>query len=259
MKNSILIIMKRVRLLYSQAILGVLFSLSILVCGCNADEEVLFWESSTEVPVAEMESNAEASANATEDTPKDETALAIDSQQRTTTMEENLQSLITVHVCGAVQKPGVYELKAGSRVMDAVLAADGFTKEADTEYVNLATLLEDGNKVRIPTKEEVTEVSINERANDDTNVRNEKTGINAGIFGAQGNPSSKEEANTRVNINTADKTLLCTLPGIGETRAESILAYRNEHGGFSKIEDIMQISGIKESSFQKIKDLITVE
>ena len=145
--------------------------------------------------------------------------------------KEEAQPVI-VHVCGAVVSPGVYELPAGSRIVDAVDMAGGFLENADESYVNLADVPVDGEQIVIPTKEEALLLKQTTKA--------------------QGTLSGK------VNINTADKALLCTLPGIGETRADSIIEYRQKHGGFSAIEDIMQVSGIKESSFQKIKERIVV-
>lgn len=139
---------------------------------------------------------------------------------------------VVVHVCGAVVNPGVYELPAGSRMADAVDMAGGLCQDADDSYVNLAGVPADGEQVYIPTKEE--SVVLRQEP--------QQTGVFSG----------------KVNINTADKALLCTLPGIGDTRAAGIIAYRQEHGSFSAIEEIMQVSGIKESSFQKIKEQITV-
>ena len=138
--------------------------------------------------------------------------------------------LAAVHVCGAVVSPGVYELPKGSRVWDALEAAGGFLESASTDYLNLAEVIADGQKIYVPTCEEAT-------------MRMDM---------------EEEEESGKVNINRASKELLMTLPGIGETKAESILAYRNEHGSFSSIEEIMEIPGIKEAVFSKIKDYITV-
>lgn len=142
-----------------------------------------------------------------------------------------------VHICGAVARPGVYAFPKGSRICDAIEKAGGFLPEADTEIRNQAELLADGEQIRILTKEE---------AEEEREAAKEQK-IAAG-----------QEADSRVNINTAQKEELCTLPGIGENRAESILAYRQEKGSFSCIEDIMKVSGIKEAAFSKIKDKIRV-
>ena len=147
-----------------------------------------------------------------------------------------------VHICGAVKSPGVYELAEGSRIFEAVELAGGLLPEACGEYLNQAQKVTDGMKLYVPTKEQVENGEAEEQQ---------------AVFSAEG--SSEEKDGGLVNINTADKTQLMTLPGIGESRAESILAYRKEAGGFAKIEDIMQVSGIKEGAYEKLKDKICVK
>lgn len=146
--------------------------------------------------------------------------------------EDEKSEPVIVHICGAVVNPGVYELPPGSRIVDAVDKAGGLSVDADESYVNLAAVPNDGEQIFIPTIEESVIMK----------KTRQETGVSSG----------------KVNINTADKALLCTLPGIGDTRAADIIAYRQEHGNFSTIEDIMQVSGIKEGSFQKIKEMIVV-
>lgn len=145
---------------------------------------------------------------------------------------------IIVHVCGCVRKPDVYELQEDARLIDAVTKAQGFTKDAACDSVNQAQLLKDGQKIYIPSKEEIKEGFQLEESE----------------F-AEGN--SKE--NHLIDLNLATKDELMTLPGIGETKADRILGYRKEHGGFQTIEDIMQIAGVKEAIFSKVKDYITVK
>ena len=137
-------------------------------------------------------------------------------------------SHIFIHVCGEVEHPGVYKLPEGSRACDAVEAAGGLTEAAAEDYFNLAQVLLDGQQLRIPDREETE------------------------AFTEAGGTAAK------VNLNTASKEQLMTLTGIGEARAEAILAYRRDAGPFLVIEDIMKVSGIKEAAFQKIKDDITV-
>lgn len=166
--------------------------------------------------------------------------------------EENVMPLraepdvICVHVCGAVQLPGVYELQAGSRVYEAVQAAGGFAKEADQDYVNQAQELTDGVKLVIPTLEEAEKIRDREPAADILS-----------FTGTEGEGQSKDK-NARININTASEAQLCDIPGIGATRAAAIAAYREAHGGFQKPEDIMKVNGIKEGMYEKIKDSICV-
>ncbi len=146
---------------------------------------------------------------------------------------------ILVHVCGAVLHAGVYELKAGSRVYEAVEAAGGFAADADQNYVNQAQTLKDGVKLVIPTMEEAAQAREREPL----------------IEAAQGEDGVQDG---RININTATAAQLCDIPGVGATRAAAIIAYRESHGGVHKPEDIMKVDGIKEGMYEKIKDSISV-
>ncbi|MBR0306176.1 MAG: helix-hairpin-helix domain-containing protein [Lachnospiraceae bacterium] len=137
---------------------------------------------------------------------------------------------IYVHICGEVNNPGVYELTEGSRIFEAVEAAGGFTEEAAQASLNLAQVISDEEQIVILTQDQAAEKARQER----------------------------EQAAGIVNLNTASKEQLMTLPGIGESRAEDILRYRQESGGFQAIEEIMNVPGIKESAYLKIKDSITV-
>lgn len=140
--------------------------------------------------------------------------------------EADTESLVCVHVCGAVKSPGVYELPVGSRICHAVELAGGFRKKADSAGLNQAELLVDGMQIYVPTKAE--------------------------------SKAAEDGQSAKVNLNTASREELMTLTGIGEAKADAILAYRDKHGRFQKIEDIMNISGIKEGMFAKIEDDITV-
>lgn len=152
---------------------------------------------------------------------------------------------IYIHICGEVKNPGVYRMERDSRVYQAVEAAGGFLAGANEGYVNQSRGLEDGMKIWIPSLLEKPETMEN-MSGDDT----------AGLQAAQGNPAQQEGG--LVNLNTATVEQLCTLPGIGESRARLIVEYREKTGRFNKIEDIMKIEGIKEGSFAKLKDRITV-
>lgn len=155
------------------------------------------------------------------------------------------EARIAVYVCGAVNSPGVYELEASARVFQAVEAAGGFREDADQEWVNQAQFLQDGGKIRIYTRQETEQMR--------------QAGMEAGSLLAEDQTGEAgTEGQGLVNLNTATKEELMTLPGIGEAKAEAVIAYRQEQGGFSAIEDIMNISGIKEAVFSKIKDRITV-
>lgn len=153
--------------------------------------------------------------------------------------ETETKPCVYVHVCGEVVSPGVYEMEEGSRVFQAVEMAGGFLDEASGEYLNMAQIVEDGMKIMVPSKEDIESGKVSVST------------VNAGNGQA-------EAAEPVVNLNTADKEQLMTLKGIGESRAEDILRYREEHGKFRNIEEIMNVPGIKDAAFQKIKDRIIV-
>lgn len=139
-----------------------------------------------------------------------------------------------VYVCGAVVSPGVYELDDGSRIYEAVELAGGFMEEAAEDVLNLAESVTDGQMIRIPTEEEQEAV------------------------GRQG-AEADSAADGKLDLNRADVAALMELPGIGQSKAEAIVGYREEHGPFSQAEDLMKVEGIKEGVFNKIKDRIKVD
>lgn len=143
---------------------------------------------------------------------------------------ETKEETVSVYVCGAVKKPGVVELPAGSRAEAALEAAGGFDEEAALEAVNLAARVTDGEMLYFPTQQEAQA------------LRQEREAAQAGL----------------ININTADAAALCSLPGIGEARARDIISCRESQGPFESCEDIMKVPGIKNSVYEKIKDKITV-
>ena len=147
---------------------------------------------------------------------------------------EEVPNWIYVHVCGAVQKEGVYTLLEGSRGVDAIEVAGGFIEGAATAYCNLAETLVDGMKLYIPFEEELSQEDWQEEM------------------------EAEHTETSYVNINTADKALLMTLPGIGESKAEKILQYRVTVGKFETVEDLMNVSGIGQSIFNSLCDKITV-
>ena len=142
------------------------------------------------------------------------------------TIEDNITDSIFVYVCGAVEKEGVYELPRGSRVFEAVEKAGGFTIDAAYTQINQAEILEDEARIYIPTIEEIADEQL--------------------------------QTDGKVNINTASKEELMTLPGVGEAKASQIIQYRESYGAFQNVEDLMNISGIKEGLFNKIKDDIKI-
>ncbi len=239
------------------------FGMVCMLCGCSRSNEVVFVDANelqeqgdvSDSDIVNAESvqareNTKAESKSVADETEAEKGVAKDAMSVDNEVMEGSVQKIIIHICGAVASPGVYELNEGSRIIDAVNRADGLLLSAASDYVNLAAVISDGEKIWIPTVEEVNELEQNPEAF-------------SSIMATGGNAFVKEASQTadsgKVNINTADKELLCTLPGIGNTRAESIIAYRENHGGFSHIEDIMKVSGIKENSFQKIKEYIVVK
>ena len=156
---------------------------------------------------------------------------------------------IFVYICGAVVHEGVYELPSDSRIVDAVEMAGGMTEDACRDYMNLAEKLVDGEKIYIPTVEEV-------EASDIRIGINEFSGITSSGYDTSASDISSDG---RVDINHASKEELITLSGIGEGRAEDIIAYREANGGFESVEDIMNVSGIGNAIYDKIKDRIKVD
>ena len=146
---------------------------------------------------------------------------------------------LLVHVAGAVEKPGVYQLPANSRFGDAIQAAGGLRQDAQAQLVNLAARLKDGEKVIIPVI-----------GSQSTVIRNPENENNAPDPGG---------TTAIINLNTASLEELQTLPGIGQTRAEDIIAYREANNGFKSIEEIQNVSGIGPSTFEKLKDQVIVE
>lgn len=164
-----------------------------------------------------------------------------------------------VYVCGAVAQPGVYPMYEGMRVFEAITLAGGFSQEADQEWLNQAETVQDGERLYVYTQEETQELAQQTAGS---------SGLPAAMWAGQtGNVAadSPQSGQTgaasdqqRVNLNTADRELLKTLPGIGDAKADAIIQYRETNGPFTSIEDIQKISGIKSAVFDKIKDLITI-
>lgn len=179
--------------------------LSLSLTGCNESEETEFQEISAE----ELDEKGAS----------DETDMVKD--------EEKTEKIF-VHVCGEVNNPGVYELKAGSRVFEALDAAGGVTKDAADDSVNQAEVLSDGQQLEIFSEEQMSQNELTET-------------FDSG----------------KMNINKATKEDLMTLSGIGESKADAIIRYREENGNFNSIEEIMEIEGIKEGVFRKIEEQIT--
>ena len=151
-------------------------------------------------------------------------------------------SQVTVDVKGEVKHPGVYQLKAGSRIYDALQKAGGMTAEADTKSVNQAQKLADEAVIYV--------AKIGEGGAD----------VTAGAASGSSQPASSDSAKSDlVNLNTATETELQTISGIGQKRAQDIIAYRESNGGFKSVDDLKNVSGIGAKTLEKLKEYVTVD
>lgn len=147
------------------------------------------------------------------------------------TSQEN--KIIKVYIAGEIKKPGVYSLCEGDRVIKLVEAAGGFTDRADISSINLAMKLRDEDYIKVPEKVLISQ-------------------------GSGTNSTGTALQNQKINLNTADKEQLKTLPRIGDAMAQRIIDYREKNGLFKRIEDLKKVSGIGEKVFENLKDKITV-
>lgn len=273
-------------------ILGSLFAIILCCLGClfyykhnqkkDTIDEVIFSDLENDINNGNL-INDETDVENKSDKPNN----SLDSDKDNNIVNENktdeVIEYIYVDIKGYVNKPGVYKVEknGNKRIQDLITLAGGLKKDADTSIINLSTKLKDemvviiyskkelddfvktketlNNKVDICEKEEVKndacicEDDINNNFDSD-NSNNEENKDNS-----QNNNPNNNETNSKVNINTASKELLMTLSGIGESKANAIITYRNEVGLFLTIEDIKNVSGIGDSAFEKIKDSITVK
>ena len=211
---------------------------------------------SAEFRKKQAESDGSDAGNGTgSDSGKHTSDADIDNGSEAVSDKEMQQAMIYVDVCGAVANPGVFQLAAGSRVFQAIEAAGGYLPEAALTCVNRAGVLTDGQQLYILTQEEMERQGL-----DPVEMAKASDGQMNGSAGTGQNTemTAQVQQDNRININTADEAQLTTLTGIGATRAQAIIAYREENGPFAAIEDIMNVQGIKEGTFAKIKDEIVV-
>ncbi len=144
-------------------------------------------------------------------------------KKKTAGSSAETQKIVGIHIKGEVTSPGYYELEYGSRIKDAITVSGGFTNKADSNAINLAEKLKDGEEIVIPA----------------TAVSGKKSNL--------------------VNLNTADLFTLCSLDGVGETTAAQIINYRTKHGKFRSVSELKNIDGIGNSKYNTLKDKVTVE
>lgn len=233
-------------LLLGMFLAGILYSCSQPSPGTEVSLEYLEDGERREKVFSEPEA---AFSDETADCPGKETAF---SEAKVASEAENSEEeQIWVHVCGQVAAPGVYSLNAGSRVFQALEAAGGILEQGDGSILNLAMVLEDGMRIEVPDRTEAERLKTQGILSDQAFVTDPGDGFS-------GSPGKSASTGRKVNLNKAGVEELMTLTGIGKSRAEAIIQYRQEVGPFRSIEDIMNVSGIKESAFEKIRDDITV-
>lgn len=185
-------------------------------------------------------------------------------EKKTNNLEiEEAIKYITVDIKGEVKSPGVYKIEEGKRVVDAINASGGLTKKAVTKYINLSKVLKDEDVIiinniseleKIEDKKNIEEIKINNKSNISVKESDVITNDKSDIV-----KESDSNKNTIVNINICTLDELLSINGIGESKAKSIIEYRENVGLFTSKEDIMKVSGIGNSLYDKIKDYITTE
>lgn len=211
----------------------------MLLCSCGKEEVILLTD----------EDNINASQEKLADkldNKSDNKELEISSDSELEKASALTNQKLYVHISGAVNKPGVVELLEGSRLFEAIEEAGGFTEEASKDYCNLAVKVSDGEQYFVPTIEEAK--YLLETAGKDNIVNGNDSGV-----------VSHYDESGRLNINLASKDELMNLPGIGATRADAILTYRETVASFNSIEDIKNVSGIKDALFGQISSYIYVQ
>lgn len=206
--------------------------LLVVVSGCSKEKNS---DTLEEVQQREKTESVEVS---------DETENETDGAEQTVDTEPvkkaGSEGVIYVFVCGQVTSPGVYELPEGSRICQAIDAAGGMLDTASTDWVNQAETAEDGQKIYVPSQEEAEVMPDGQQT------------------GQMQEASSTEGTDGKVHLNTASREELMTLTGIGEKKADAIIRYRESNGGFQSVDELMQVEGIKEGTYNKIKDSIVI-
>jgi len=204
-----------------------------ILCGC------LYSCKDSEKTVVSLEEQTQGAKDETESKPTSDVetdAKSSASNNIEAEKETESKKLICVYICGEVQTPGVYQVEEGARMYQVVELAGGILETGAQNYLNLAESVTDGQKVVVPTIEEASQLET-----------------------VQVDSTKEESSSKYININTADEATLDSLPGIGASKAKNIIAYRESNGGFKSVEELMQIEGIKEGVYNKIKDMITVK
>lgn len=220
--------------------------MGIFLVGCGA-ENTVYLERTTEEVAGEASSEDDVSAEDEASAKADMSSKDIEGMEQESAKPLEETGSCYVYVCGAVCKPGVYELPVNGRIYEAIELAGGLTEEACLESLNQAEQIVDGQMIRVLTREEAADQAVNLSLGD--------TGTESDMTAA----SDSSEDDGLIDLNTASASELMTLPGIGQSKADSIIAYRESKGGFSSISEIMNIDGIKEGVYNRIKEYIKVK
>ena len=159
---------------------------------------------------------------------------------------------------GSVKKPGVYDFTQGDKIIDAINKAGGLTKNATTNNLNLSKKLTNEMVIYVFSKNELTTTKALEPVSNASECKCETIEINNCVDKNTTNESNKDTVPAKININTDNKERLMTISGIGSSKADAIIEYRTKNGNFKTTEDIMNVSGISKTIYDKIKDIITV-
>lgn len=173
--------------------------------------------------------------------------------------EKAIPKLVTVDIKGAITSPGVYEVEEGSRVQDVIRLANGLVENADVSLINLSKKVEDEMVIVIYTKEEILAFKEKNNASSSTTPIiecPEEPIINDACITNEKSENQESVEGTKVSINQSDLKTLMTLPGIGESKAQAIISYREQNGGFQSLEQLKNVSGIGEAVYAKLEPFI---
>lgn len=208
--------------------------LVVIVTGCGMKDTIYLEQSASEAILSEQNTQQQET----------EASMQAGTEHESVTESDEMDAdLCYVYVCGAVVNAGVYQLPSGSRVCDVIALAGGMTEDASAISINQAEQIRDGQMIFLPTQEEAA------------------AGVTGDVLTQHivGTSGDTGESDGRVNINTASVEQLMTLSGIGQSKADDIIAYREAHGTFASVEEIMYVDGIKEGLYNRIKDDIRVK
>ena len=218
----------------------IIIAIIIVICVCGAGYMIFFNKNNSEDNFEQVEM-FEGNNTVSENISKEE--------------KQEEEKTIAVHITGEVKNKGIIYLKSGQRIVDAIKKAGGTTKNANLDKVNLAYILEDGQKIYIPNKNDKDENYEYISSNSGNNIVVEESKSNNAVSASS--TSKSKGVDGKVNINMANESELESLPGIGPSLAQRIMEYRQEQGRFNSIEDVQNVKGIGDAKFSKIKEYIT--